>query len=319
MKKTVAFYLLLACLCVGTGCEENPFVDFGIYDIIKWGGDNQVALPNSPLDKKVRVLVADKNGSPVADVGVHFTVIEGGGSTSASIYLTDTTGIAEVTWQLGASGSQQLEVAAKDLEGNTISKQELTFNAMVLDIQQGTFVDNRDGQTYPTTTIGGERWLATNLRYGGISHWENTTNPDSAYGYLYEWQQAKNACPNGWRLADDSDWKYIENVLGMPDGQEVNTGWRGISAGKKLKDTTAWTPLAGNNFSAFAALPAGYYESATGNYQALGDEAYFWTASADTSNSPIEAYYRKLAGTEDMVYRAKMDTTVALSCRCVED
>ncbi|MDG5768148.1 FISUMP domain-containing protein [Balneolales bacterium ANBcel1] len=104
-------------------------------------------------------------------------------------------------------------------------------------------VTDIDGNSYRTTVLGNQEWMAGNLqvtRYNDGSQiptglndndWENTTTGaytvyphervgglDSAgevvqaYGKLYNWFAANDArglCPDGWRVPDEGDWNEL--------------------------------------------------------------------------------------------------------------
>ena len=95
----------------------------------------------------------------------------------------------------------------------------------------GEFTDNRDGTTYHYVTYGGLDWTVENARYDtgnddtrsiylsndAIGDEEGTAAQQTVgtYGYLYSWQGAQEAVPDGWRLPTDDDWKKLEMALGM--------------------------------------------------------------------------------------------------------
>ncbi len=59
------------------------------------------------------------------------------------------------------------------------------------------------------------------------------------YGVLYNWYAAKKACPDGWHLPSDEEWKTLEKHLGMgsSDADKVETRNSG-GVGKKFKSST---------------------------------------------------------------------------------
>ena len=99
-------------------------------------------------------------------------------------------------------------------------------------------------------------------------------NYSSEYGYLYTYEAALAAVPEGWRLPSDEDWKKLEAALGMEQSQiDLDNSWRGINAGDYLKQGGA---------SGFNALFAGcnaYVPKTNGmNYIKKQEGAYFWTS-----------------------------------------
>jgi uncharacterized protein (TIGR02145 family) len=117
----------------------------------------------------------------------------------------------------------------------------------------GTFKDSRDGKTYKTVKIGTQTWMANNLAFkasSGCCAYDNNKNNVAIYGYLYNWETAKNVCPTGWHLPSDEEWTTLI----------TNTG--GVyTAGTKLKEAGIkhWAePNTGaTNQSGFTALPGG--------------------------------------------------------------
>ena len=95
---------------------------------------------------------------------------------------------------------------------------------------KGNFRDSRDGQTYKTVKIGGQTWMAENLKYKikGSSQFYNRRDSIDKYGRLYNWNLAKKACPVGWHLPDVSDWNTLISTVG-----------EGV-AGKVLKSKSGW-------------------------------------------------------------------------------
>lgn len=99
-------------------------------------------------------------------------------------------------------------------------------------------------------------------------------NYSSEYGYLYTYEAALAAVPEGWRLPSDEDWKKLEAALGMEQSQiDLDNSWRGINAGDYLKQ---------GGVSGFNALFAGcnaYVPKTNGmNYIKKQEGAYFWTS-----------------------------------------
>lgn len=151
--------------------------------------------------------------------------------------------------------------------------------------EMGEFIDSRDGKTYKWIKIGTQVWMAENLNYLtsiGSACYDNKEDNCKIYGRLYTHEKAKNACPNGWYLPSDGDWKVLEQYLGMSKKYADEVSWRDSgSVGCYLKSTYYWPKNSvGTNSSGFNALPGGY--SYRGNnkiyYASLGHMAYFWSS-----------------------------------------
>jgi uncharacterized protein (TIGR02145 family) len=193
-------------------------------------------------------------------------------------------------------------------------------------------VTDKDGNIYKTVTIGGQVWMAENLkttRYSNgdaiptskldISHesapkylWayaDDSTNT-ATYGRLYTWYTAidsRNICPTGWHAPSDAEWETLKLNLG---GEAV--------AGGKLKEsgTTHWMdPNTGaNNETGFTALPGGY-RSINGEYVGINLNCWFWSVSDD---SPL-GWGQSLHNTDNILLRWGFNKPAGVSVRCIKD
>ena len=216
--------------------------------------------------------------------------------------------------------------------------EEFTFNTKIADV---------DGNQYFVVKIGSNWWMAENLKttkYNdntGIpivtdnTAWIGLSNPaycwynnDEAYykplyGALYNWYAASNSklCPTGWHVPTDADFNAMELSLGIPPAQIDTWGWRGTDQGKQLKNTTGWsTNENGTNTSGFAALPGGYRNYQSGGFFGNDMLSYWWSSTDDSANGqPEVAWYRRLDGDNDGVYKATTDKRAGKYIRCVKD
>lgn len=79
----------------------------------------------------------------------------------------------------------------------------------------GSFVDPRDNRQYQTVKIGGQTWMAENLDYAlDVTQAANSDCEETDQNRLYTWQEAKNACPAGWRLPTKNDFQTLLNHVG---------------------------------------------------------------------------------------------------------
>jgi len=178
-----------------------------------------------------------------------------------------------------------------------------------------SFTDSRDGQTYKTIEIGTQTWFAENLNYETINSWwynNSSTNGDT-YGRLYTWDDALTACPSGWHLPSDSEWKQLEMYLGMSQIEADGINERGTDEGSKLKSTSGWDSNNGTDAVGFSALPGGYFYE---NFNGLHYVGCFWQA---TTYSSTNAWYRAVNSASNTVHRYNSPKAAGYSIRCLKD
>jgi uncharacterized protein (TIGR02145 family) len=196
------------------------------------------------------------------------------------------------------------------LTGNIRFKIEAVSSSVI-------FVDPRDGHTYFIVKIGNQTWFAENLNYKTKNSWCYDNDPANCkiYGRLYTWDAAKNACPDGWHLPEDEEWKQLEMFLGMSRSTADKTEWRGYNESKKLKSKSGWSDnINGSNSSGFNALPGGY--KTWHSFDVIGDIGYWWSA---TTYSPTHAWTRSLYSDLQMIMRGAVYKTLGCSVRCLKD
>lgn len=167
--------------------------------------------------------------------------------------------------------------------------------------------------------IGTQIWMAENLNYtppaGSSWCYGNVPINCDTFGRLYNWETAKKACPSGWHLPTDAEWKTLEVNQGMSQSEADANFGRG-NIGDKLKATDAlWTTNSGLNSSGFSALPGGDC-SYPAEFNGLGLYAEFWAAPDDGSNTP---WYRSLNHNAVTVYRGPSSAILGKSLRCLKD
>jgi len=163
-----------------------------------------------------------------------------------------------------------------------------------------------------------------------------TTNY-TTYGVLYNWTAAmagaassnerpsgiRGACPNGWHLPSDAEWKQLERALGMLLTETNKTGNRGTDQGGQMKATGNTTDVTGlwtypntgaSNSSYFTGLP-GSFRNSDNTESGVGDQCYYWCSTLDGS----DAWYRGLYYNHALVHRNKGTKAYGFSVRCVKD
>lgn len=172
-----------------------------------------------------------------------------------------------------------------------------------------SFLDTRDSVSYPTLKIGDQVWMASNLQFETDSSWyyhgENVEF--SAAGRLYTWHQAKNACPKGWHLPSQEDWKKLVGNYAAVENLE-NEGNQAI-----------FNALRKGGDSKLDLLLSGFYNSATEKFIGFGRHGSYWTSSKFgleaamcallTVNDFKEGYFMFTPGSQDAGH----------ACRCLKD
>ncbi len=193
------------------------------------------------------------------------------------------------------------------------------FAVTELSIELEEFTDPRDDNSYKMVEIGSQTWMAENLKYNIDNSvvYENISSNEPVYGRLYTYEQAKQACPDGWHLPSDDEWQALEKLLGLPDEEKELEFGRGANVGGKLKErgTALWqSPNDGaTNTTRFSALPGGFLQG--GSFMEKGQGAYFWTSTESGS----DAWTRSLYYADSYIARWLNDKYLAMSVRCIKN
>ena len=190
------------------------------------------------------------------------------------------------------------KIVAKDDIGNVTESPLVSFSTLL--------VDERDGQEYDIIKIYESIWMTENLNFqsdnGSWCHSDNSNNCEN-FGKLYNWTAAMKACPQGWHLPSDGDWKLLEMSMLMLDSD--NWGARGNNQGNMIR--------AGGT-SGMNVLMAGT-RNVEGKYSILGTDAGFWTSTG----SATSAFYRYIFYQQPVIYRNTVPGEYGLSVRCVKN
>jgi uncharacterized protein (TIGR02145 family) len=189
---------------------------------------------------------------------------------------------------------------------NAINDEKLIIESIESKTKPGNFIDFRDGNYYKLIQIGEQTWMAENLAYKHSSRWRSYNI--SGYGNLYNWEEAKNACPEGWHLPSDVEWTELINYLG---GES--------KAGGMLKEigTTNWaSPNAGaTDKTGFTGLPCGGYDI----YGASNGVGYFGNWWSSTELDAKIAWGRELSYEDSKAHKLEYIKSYEISVRCLQD
>ncbi len=182
------------------------------------------------------------------------------------------------------------------------------------------------GKTYNTVQIGSQCWLRENLDVGERINgnqdqtdnstvekycWGNDTANCTAYGGLYQWdeamqyvptQGARGICPPGWHLPALGDFQALSQAV-ADDGNALKRQDQGTGSGL------------GTNTSGFSGLLAGS-RSYTGFFYDLGSFGNSWSS---TQNDPSGAYALYLYNFTDDIGLLNTYTLFGFSVRCLRD
>ncbi len=201
-------------------------------------------------------------------------------------------------------------------------------------------VTDIDANVYETVKIGGQWWMAENLKVtkyrsgeaipnvmdnsewlylnsGAYCCYNNENDNIGTHGLLYNWyvvNDSRKLAPEGWHLPSDEEWKTLEMYLGMSQAEADKWGTLGRDSGSKIKSKSGWpSDCNGTNESGFSALPGGYRLSE--DFHHMVDIAAFWSATEVDSYS---AWGRMLGDSEDIT-RNWFDNRYGFSIRCIRD
>ena len=263
-----------------------------------------------PVARKVDTLVTS-NGLVLKDT---FTFT----ASDSLATLTVTLGsFSDIYFGIYATPSYTIVKPGTDGEGS------LTGYVIADADEDKRFVDSRDNREYLYSDIDGVHWMRQNLA------WEGAGQPllgcsaaSDVFGRYYTWEEAQEACPPGWNLPSDEDWKAVGRKYGTID--EVSGGnIKGI-AGYLMEDIyfnrkkmwEFWPDVKISNKLGLSVIPVGYAVVSEGDYtfKSMYKYAAFWTS--DTYEG--DGVYRYIYENKDYVFMGTADKRdFAASVRCV--
>jgi len=142
------------------------------------------------------------------------------------VWDTEYASESQTGFQYKIPGTYTPTVEIQDIEGlSSFAKDTITVFGLNQAID--TLIDSRDGNRYRIVNVGGQWWMAENLRYGTeipssqeqtnndtVERYRLTGSPDyDTIGGVYLWQEAMNyqlknpqgICPDGWHLPTEQE------------------------------------------------------------------------------------------------------------------
>lgn len=180
-------------------------------------------------------------------------------------------------------------------------------------IKDFVFKDSRDGNQYSVAVIGGNVWMAENLRYADSSKsknlkgntwcYEDKEENCDKYGRLYSWTAALNldsssltsnsgygcincnergVCPEGWHIPSRNDWVNLRDYVDVHNAKE--------SVARSLKSKTGWKSVdsvsTGVDRFGFNAAPSGRHNN-DGDYMDAEKFLFFWSSVESDAGTAV--------------------------------
>lgn len=174
-------------------------------------------------------------------------------------------------------------------------------------LTKGVYADFRDQNEYEWVRIGSSVWLAQNMDYA--TEKGSLCMQCTAWGRLYDFNAIKEACPNGFHVPSEAEWKELLLFTGDKPGQ-------------KLKATFGWDPIGltgvygnGDNTLGFQVKGGGAHFASSDlklgqrKFDFAGKRAFLWTAEGTV----IVFHYEN-----DKVLFQKWNPEHGASLRCIK-
>jgi uncharacterized protein (TIGR02145 family) len=184
--------------------------------------------------------------------------------------------------------------------------------------------------------------FSANLDYGGWGYYNISTPDGSAgyatseqvtdYGMLYQWKAAMNnatneraqgACPTGWHIPSDCEWKFLEHGLGLTIAQiNLTGGWgrNGTNISYKMRSQG----VNANNSSGFSVVLGGFRNSSgIGSFSGAGvsGDTWFYSSNKSGSDNIYRIFSMAAGGSVSNSISRYLDnsTHIGGSIRCLRD
>ena len=174
----------------------------------------------------------------------------------------------------------------------------------------GSYKDPRDGYAYEWIRIGSQLWTAENMNYATASG--SLCAQCNHWGRLYNFENAKIACLDGFHLPTKEEWQALLTFAGKDKAVgtvlKAGYGWdpiKGTANYGNGKDELGFGAKAGGGHFAKSDVPIKERK-----FEGAGQKAYFWTAEGEV----LVFFHDK-----DIAKFEKFDPEFGASLRCLKD
>jgi uncharacterized protein (TIGR02145 family) len=193
------------------------------------------------------------------------------------------------------------------------------ISIMNISPHEGVFIDIRDSTTYKWVKIGEQVWMAENMKYyvGSSPCIRNKSNECDKCGRYYRFENALDACPQGWHLPSDIEWKELEIEVGMNESKASKFGWRGTSPGQAYNILLNGSSGLNLRMCGFVYQTNFSRKSPKYSDTFYGEQAFYWTSTEDNSfrNNAIIRHLKDRAS----IGRIAVTKKTRYPIRCIKD
>lgn len=257
-------------------------------------------------------------------------------SSSEEIESSSSEVVESSSVELPPSSSSEAPKRPKPVPPSSSSAPDLCASA-----PNAALCDKRDGRIYRTVRIGGQVWMAENLKFQAPGSWcyEDKQENCSTYGRLYKWTTAvglddsylsksakdllttevRGICPEGWHVPTSAEMKTLYSGLRKKLKDRKDSVVEGVGTSLKKKDGWEESDEAppGTDRFGFGAVPGGYRNS-NGVFNYLGQDCNFWVAS-EASEAGRAPYWNLYFANEDFLGVYNNVKSTGYSLRCVKN
>ncbi len=353
MKKyiTIPFVLMMVILCSLISCTTND-----LSSVVSTGELTEVTTTSAICSGSV----VSSTGSAVIDCGICWSLtpdptINGNSVSSFKNSGSYTCAITDLIPDMSYHVRAYAVTTDGVVYGNTIIlttpyETGTLPSTLSPDLTYGKTTDI-EGNEYHTIAVGKQTWIVENLRVtkfrnGEIiplvtdnSKWQklstaaqctynNNTEANSIrkFGRFYNYyavNDVRNLAPEGWHVADSTDWNELTNYLKNNPGVAKSlaqaiaskTDWVESPFPAAIGAPDPETYLIVNNTSGLAALPCGI-RADYGQFTGVGVYCAWWVANESDGNN---AGFRSLNNYGNTTGRNFYNQAFGLSVRCVKN
>ncbi len=150
------------------------------------------------------------------------------GKDAAYFAVSDPNGVRAMMLDVKRGNAKMVELPAGAITTVRCVSERNFYAEKNVDEKKMVLTDPRDGKTYKVELRGENKlWMVTNLKFSLTSARQcllEDTTFCKKFGRFYNYNDAKKACPAGWHLPDDGEWRDFQK-----DREKLN--WETIGRG----------------------------------------------------------------------------------------